>query len=147
VVILLNFFWTAVAADWLDEELSQFPLFIVMAAGARSFKRSCDNKEGHLVPSTYNGINQTVQVFVRGAGRMDVRPQHLLPKHPHKSPGPNSVCLVTPLKGARKGQVTRLVKVEGEMAWIYHWDDDGEGVLEHQRIELALTKAPLLKKA
>jgi hypothetical protein len=116
-----------------------------MAAGTRSFKKSDDNKEGHLFPNTYDDVNQTVQVFIRGTGRMDVRLQHLLPKHPHKSPGSNSVCLVTPLAGPRKGQITRLVKVEGETAWINHWDD-GEGVFEHQINELALTKAPTPKK-
>lgn len=132
---------TVVTADWLDEELQKFPLFIVMANGPRSFKSSFENKEGHLVPNTYNEATKTVQIFVRGIGRMDVHPHHLLPNHPKKTPAPNSISLVMALKGSRKGWVTRLVKVKAKTAWIQDWG--GEGVVEYETDGLTLTKTPV----
>lgn len=136
---------TAVDINWLDEVVRKLPLFIVMANGTRSFKTTHDNKEGHLIPNTYNEHSGTVQVFVRGVGRVDVHPRHLLPKHPHKTPAPNSVSLVTPLDGPGKGLVTRLVTVEGDVAWVTHWDE--ENVLAYQKNGLALTKVPVSGRA
>lgn len=140
-----HFLLTAVDLIWLDGAVRQLPLFIVMAGGARSFKPSYDNKEGHLFPNTYNEALGTVQVFIRGIGKVDVPPDHILPKHPHKTPAPNSISLVTPLKGPRKGQVTRLVKIEDDNAWVNHWEN--EGILQYRRVELALTKVPTPRTA
>jgi hypothetical protein len=111
-----------------------------MASGTRSFKTSYDNKDGHLLPNTYNSALGTMQVFIRGIGRVDIPAHHILPKHPYKTPPHNSISLVTPYKGPRKGQVTRLVKIEDDIAWVNHWDEDG--ILKYPRVELVLTKGP-----
>jgi hypothetical protein len=131
-----------VEETWLDDELRQLPLFLVVACGSHSLKPNTDNVQATLLQSP-PGNTVNLQLLRTEEPRLlkMVPIRHILPLHPSAdnlagtSTGKQYVVFI---QGALKGKAGLLNKVEGDRAWVKISGD--EELSEHSKYDLALSR-------
>jgi hypothetical protein len=131
-----------VEENWLDDELRQLPLFLVMAGGSRSYRRDTNNVHA-TIKSPSPGGAVDLRLLRASDPRMlkQVPIRHVLPIHPsveHVPSTTNGKQHIVFIKGPLKCHVRLLHKVEGDRVWVR--SPNNGNIEEYSKYEFVLSR-------